>query len=61
MIKERMLELLLMEVYNVNDIDLLDEPLINGNINEEKFNKRLKELREEFLRPYVIDNAPSRE
>lgn len=56
-----MLELLLMEVYNVNDIDLLDEPLINGNINEEKFNKRLKELREEFLRPYVIDNALSRE
>lgn len=61
MIKERMLELLLMEVYNVNSTDLLDEPLIDGNINEEKFNKRLKELREEFLRPYVIDNAPSGE
>lgn len=56
-----MLELLLMEVYNVNDTDLLDEPLIDGNINEEKFNKHLKELREEFLRPYVIDNAPNGE
>lgn len=56
-----MLELLLMEVYNVNDTDLLDEPLIEENINEEKFNKRLKELRKEFLRPYVIDNAPSGE
>lgn len=61
MIKERMLELLLMEVYNVNDPDLLDEPLIDENINEEKFNKHLKELREEFLRPYVIDNAPNGE
>lgn len=56
-----MLELLLMEVYSVTCTDLLDQPLIDGNINKEKFNKRLKELREEFLRPYVIDNAPSRE
>lgn len=43
------------------NIDLLDDPLIDGNINEEKFNKRLKKLRKEFLRPYVIDNTPNGE
>lgn len=50
-----MLELLLMEVYNVNDTDLLDEPLIEESINNKKFDERLRELRKEFLSPYVID------
>lgn len=51
MIKERMLELLLLEQY---------ENMVSFNgkrIDWNKYYKRLDELREEFLSPYVIDSA----
>ena len=51
MIKERMLELLLMERYsNFVGFD-------GKKINKKEYFKRLKELREEFLNPYVIDST----
>lgn len=46
-----MLELLLLEQYS--DIVGFD----GKKINKEEYLKRLKELREEFLKPYVIDST----
>lgn len=46
-----MLELLLLEQYN-------QVLAFNGNrIDKEKYDKRLIELRREFLEPYVIDST----
>lgn len=46
-----MLELLLLEQYkNIVGFD-------GKKINKEEYFKRLKELREEFLKPYVIDST----
>lgn len=51
MIKERMLELLLLERY----VKMIS---FNGNkLDKKKYNKRLIELRKEFLEPYVIDST----
>lgn len=58
MTKERMLELLLLEKYE--DLSI-EKDYVHNNFNYNKFNKRLQELREEFLRPYVMDDALSGE
>ena len=49
MIPEKMLELLLLEYYNINYVGI--------EIDEEKLLERLATLREEFLKPYVIDST----
>lgn len=51
MIKERMLELLLLEHFN--NVVSFD----GKKIDKIKYFKRLGELREEFLKPYVIDST----
>lgn len=56
MIKERMLELLLLEKYDKLDEEIGLDCLAEGDIDYEKFDERLRELRKEFLSPYVIDN-----
>lgn len=53
MIKERMLELLMLEHYK-NDINYSPGLL---RIDTKKYFTRLQELREEFLSPYVIDST----
>ena len=51
MIKERMLELLLLE--NYKDLREFD----GKEIDEQKYWERLAKLRSEFLEPYVIDST----
>lgn len=55
MATERMLELLLL--YNTKDFLSIDEKRIDGI----KIYSRYLELMEEFLDPYVIDNAEKSE
>lgn len=56
-----MLELLLLERYKQLDINSNFMVLDYKNFDENKFNDRLQELRDEFLRPYVMDDTLSRE
>ncbi len=53
MILERMLELSI--------LNFLYDKLDQKKINVSKFNKRHSELLEEFIKPYVIDNAEKSE
>lgn len=53
MILERMLELSI--------LNFLYDKLDQKEINVSKFNKRHSELLEEFIKPYVIDNAEKSE
>lgn len=55
MIKERMLELLLLELYKNNINHSPGFELIP--IDTDKYFTRLQELRKEFLEPYVIDST----
>ena len=52
MILEKMLELLLLEQYENNMVSFNEK-----RIDWYKYYKRLDELREEFLSPYVIDST----
>lgn len=54
MIKERMLELLILE--NIMQFDEIYMLSFDGRYYDgEKMEKRYKELKKEFLEPYVID------
>lgn len=56
-----MLELLLLEKYEENYDHEFMASDGGCDFDYDKFDKRLQELKKEFLRPYVIDNAPSGE
>lgn len=56
MIKERMLEFLILE--NIMQFDKIHMISFDGKYYDgEKMTKRYKELKKEFLEPYVIDTS----